>query len=65
MMLKEVKKIRKEISKDENYKKANSNIKNSISNLNKLIDDLYKGYLDNLIDVDIEDEGELVSTEIL
>jgi len=63
LMSKELKKISREISSDEDYLKANSNIRNSVSNLNKIIDDLYEGYIEKMTELDIEYENGLFSTE--
>jgi len=62
-MSKELKKISREISSGEDYLKANSKIKNSVSNLNKIIDDLYEGYIEKMTELDIEYENGLFSTE--
>jgi len=52
-----------EISSSGESLKANTNIKNSISNLNKIIDDLYGGYIEKMSVLDIEDENGLFSAE--
>ena len=62
-MSREVKKISKEISLSEDSRKMNSNIRDSVSNLNKIIDDLYEGYIEKMTELDIEDENGLFSTE--
>ncbi len=62
-MSREVKKISKEISLSEDSRNANSNIRDSVSNLNKIIDDLYEGYIEKMTELDIEDENGLFSTE--
>ena len=52
-----------EISSSGESLKANTNIKHSISNLNKIIDDLYGGYIEKMTVLDIEDENGLFSTD--
>jgi len=61
----ELKNISREIdiSSSEESLKANSNIKNSILNLNKIIDDLYGGYIEKMTVLDIEDENGLFSAD--
>jgi len=62
-MSKELKKLSKEIKLSEDFLRANFNIRDSISNLNKMIDDLYEGYIEKMTVFDIEDEKGLFSTE--
>jgi len=62
-MSREVKKIDIEISKSEIAPKINPNIKNSISILNTIIDDLYKGYIEKMTALDIEEEGDLFTAD--
>ncbi len=61
----ELKNISREIetSSNDEFLKANSKIKNSIANLNKIIDDLYGGYIEKMSVVDIEDENGLFSAD--
>jgi hypothetical protein len=60
-MSKEVKKISKEINLSKNSLKRNSNIKDSILKLNKIIDDLYEGYIERMTVLDIESENGFLS----
>ena len=62
-MSRELKTISREISSSEDYMKTNPNIKSSISNLNKIIDDLYTGYIEKMSEIDIESENGLFPTE--
>jgi hypothetical protein len=59
-MSKELKTLSKEIYSSNNKIKENSNIQNSISNLNRIIDDLYEGYIEKMTvhDIGIEFSGE-------
>ena len=61
----ELKNISKEIEIGSSNKSLNSNIniKNSILNLNKIIDDLYGGYIEKMTVLDIENENGLFSAE--
>ncbi len=58
-MSRELKIISREISSYEDPPKANSGIKKSISNLNKIIDDLYEGFIERMSSLDIENENGL------
>ncbi|MFX0083561.1 MAG: hypothetical protein ACFE94_17575 [Candidatus Hodarchaeota archaeon] len=58
-MSRELKIISREINSYENPPKANSNIKNSISNLNKIIDDLYEGFIEKMSSLDLENQEDL------
>ena len=64
-MSRELKNITKEIEicSIKGFLKESSNIKNSISNLNKIIDDLYGGYIEKMTVLDIEDENGLFSAD--
>lgn len=62
-MSRELKKLSKEIILSEDFLRANFNIRDSISNLNKIIEDLYEGYIEKMTGFDIEDETGLFSTE--
>jgi len=62
-MSKELKTISREINLSKHSLKTNSNINNSISKLNKIIDDLYEGYIEKMSVLDIEDENGLLATE--
>jgi len=62
-MAREVKRITDEINLRENSLKTNSTIKEAILNLNNIIDDLNEGYIEKMTEIDIEDEGDLFSTE--
>ncbi|MFX0071000.1 MAG: hypothetical protein ACFFAO_07915 [Candidatus Hermodarchaeota archaeon] len=62
MMSKELQKISKEISSSESSLKENTTIKNSLSNLNKIIDDLYEGYMEKMAEIDIEIETDFFSS---
>lgn len=62
-MSKELKTISREISLSRDSHKKNSNIQKSISTLNKIIDDLYEGYIEKMTVLDIEDEKGLLVTE--
>lgn len=59
----ELKNISREINSSEDSLKTNLNISNSISSLNKIIDDLYGGYIEKMTELDIENENGLFSTE--
>ena len=52
-----------EISSSNDTLKSNTKIKNSILNLNKIIDDLYGGYIEKMTVLDIENEEGLFSTD--
>ncbi|MFX0156230.1 MAG: hypothetical protein ACFE9Q_17040 [Candidatus Hodarchaeota archaeon] len=60
-MSEELKNISREINSSN--LKANVNINNSISNLNKIIDDIYGGYIEKMTELDIENEDNLFFTE--
>ena len=62
-MSKELKTISREISLSKDSLKKNSDIQNSISNLNKIIDDLYEGYIEKMTVLDIEDVNGLLVAE--
>ncbi len=62
-MSRELKTISREVSLSKNSFKKNTNIQNSISNLNKIIDDLYEGYIEKMTVLDIEDDNGLLATE--
>jgi hypothetical protein len=62
-MSRELKIISREISSYENPPEANSDIKNAISNLNKIIDDLYEGFIEKMSSLDLENEDDLFPTE--
>ncbi|MFW9987404.1 MAG: hypothetical protein ACFFC3_01990 [Candidatus Odinarchaeota archaeon] len=64
-MSEELKNISREIenSSSDNTLKSNKKIKNSILNLNKIIDDLYGGYIEKMTTVDIEDHEGIFSTD--
>lgn len=62
-MSKEVRTIGREINLSNDSLKVNSTINNSISNLNKLIDDLYDGYMEKMTELDFEEENGLFPTE--
>ena len=59
----ELKKINSEIEKFEHPPKATSDVKMSISNLNKIIDDLYEGFIEKMASLDIENVEGLFPTE--
>ena len=59
----ELKNISREINSSKDSLKTNLNISNSISSLNKIIDDLYGGYIEKMTELDIENENGLFSTE--
>lgn len=58
-MTRELKIISREISSYKDPPKANADIRNSISNLNKMIDDLYEGFIERMSSLDIENENGL------
>ena len=62
-MSRELKKLNKEIKLSEDFLRANLNIRNSISNLNKIIEDLYEGFIEKMTSLDIEDENGLLITD--
>ena len=59
----ELKKINSEIEECENPPKASSDIRISISNLNRIIDDLYEGFMEKMVSLEIENEEGLFPTE--
>ncbi|MFX0106244.1 MAG: EFR1 family ferrodoxin [Candidatus Hodarchaeota archaeon] len=59
----ELKKVSKEIKLSEDFLRPNSVIRNSILNLNKIIEDLYEGYIEKMTGFDIDDESGLFSAE--
>ena len=58
----ELKNISREINSSDSLK-TNLNVRNSISRLNKVIDDLYSGYIEKMSEIDIENENGLFPTE--
>jgi hypothetical protein len=62
-MSNELKIISSEITKFENPPKATSDIRISISNLNRIIDDLYDGFMEKMASLEIENDEGLFSTE--
>ena len=62
-MLGELKIISSEINKIQNPPKADSDVRTAISNLNKIIDDLYDGFMEKMASLDIEDEEGLFPSE--
>ena len=62
-MSRELKTISREISLEKESLKENSNISNAISNLNRIIDDLYEGYMEKMTGIDIEDEKGLLAAD--
>ncbi|MFX1590831.1 MAG: hypothetical protein ACFFC1_22075, partial [Promethearchaeota archaeon] len=62
-MLTELKIIDSEINQIKNPPKADSDIRNAISNLNKIIDDLYDGFMEKMASLDIGNEAGLFPTE--
>ena len=58
----ELKNISREINSSDSLK-TNLNVSNSISRLNKVIDDLYSGYIEKMSEIDIENENGLFPTE--
>ncbi|MFX1366535.1 MAG: hypothetical protein ACFFCE_15425 [Promethearchaeota archaeon] len=64
-MSNEIKNISREIELNTNKKilKSYKKIKNSLQNLNKIIEDLYGGYIEKMSVVDIEDENGFFSTD--
>ncbi len=61
-MSSELKIISKEIESSENSLKTNPNVKGSISNLNKIINDLYGGFIEKMTILDFEEENDLLAT---
>ncbi|MFX1427783.1 MAG: hypothetical protein ACFFBE_15120 [Promethearchaeota archaeon] len=62
-MLGELKIISSEINKIQNPPKADSDVRIAISNLNKIIDDLFDGFMEKMASLDIEDEEGLFPSE--
>lgn len=62
-MSRELETINKEITKSDDHLRANSDIINAISNINKIIDDLYGGFIEKMSIVDLEIEDEMLSTD--
>jgi hypothetical protein len=62
-MLDELKNISSEIDKFECPSDATSDVKRSISNLNRIIDDLYDGFMEKMASLEIENEEDLFPTE--
>ncbi|MHA2325781.1 MAG: hypothetical protein ACXACB_10295, partial [Promethearchaeota archaeon] len=59
----ELEAICKEISKREENLGVNSEINNSITNINKIIDDLYGGFIEKMSFVDLETEDDVLSMD--
>ena len=55
-MSREMRTISREINLSRDSLKKNSAINNSISNLNKIIDDLYEGYMEKMTELDFDDK---------
>jgi len=63
MMSRELRNISSEIDKSRCPPEAMSDVRSSISNLNKIIDDLYDGFMEKMANLEIENEEGLFPSE--